>query len=203
MKLRRLNQFTAMILKVMSTLRCIKTQTDWNEIIIWSSSFSFLFAVQSINPHKFAIQISTEEYDVETESNGLACQLVFTYTEKYPDTAPLVEIENAINFEDDFEGKLLEHINETVSDFVVDFFFFFIYQRLLFMENIQLFLQINDNLGIEMIFSLVSSAQEWLNVKWDEYKTEEENRVLKKQREIEEAEQVSQTSKIDNNKLNW
>lgn len=158
--------------------------------------------MQSINPHKFAIQISTEEYDVETESNGLACQLVFTYTEKYPDTAPLVEIENAINFEDDFEGKLLEHINETVSDFVVDFFFFFIYQRLLFMENIQLFLQINDNLGIEMIFSLVSSAQEWLNVKWDEYKTEEENRVLKKQREIEEAEQVSQTSKIDNNKLN-
>lgn len=68
----------------------------------------------STGPHKFGIQISTEDYDAETESNGLACQLVFTYTEKYPDTAPIVEIENPVNFEDDFEEKLLKHIAETV-----------------------------------------------------------------------------------------
>lgn len=68
----------------------------------------------STSPHKFGIQISTEEYDAETESNGLACQLVFSYTEKYPDTEPLVEIENAINFEDEYEEKLLEHIKESV-----------------------------------------------------------------------------------------
>lgn len=65
-------------------------------------------------PHKFNIRISTEEYDGETESNGLACQLVFTYTEKYPDTEPLVEVENPVNFEDDYEEKLLEHVKETV-----------------------------------------------------------------------------------------
>lgn len=41
-----------------------------------------------------------------------------------------------------------------------------------------------------MIFSLVSSAQEWLNVKWDEFKKEEENREQKKLKELEEAEQV-------------
>lgn len=41
-----------------------------------------------------------------------------------------------------------------------------------------------------MIFSLVSSAQEWLNVKWDDFKKEEEARVQQKQKEIEEAEQV-------------
>lgn len=41
-----------------------------------------------------------------------------------------------------------------------------------------------------MIFSLVSSAQEWLNVKWDDFKKEEENRAEEKLREIEEAEQV-------------
>lgn len=73
-----------------------------------------LFTVLSTSPHKFNITISTEEYDAETESNGLSCQLVFTYTEKYPDTAPEVEIENAINFEDDYEEKLLEHVKETV-----------------------------------------------------------------------------------------
>lgn len=70
----------------------------------------------STSPHKFNIAIRTEEYDTETESNGLACQLVFTYTEKYPDTAPLVEIEDAVNFEDDYEEKLLEHIKETVRE---------------------------------------------------------------------------------------
>lgn len=47
-----------------------------------------------------------------------------------------------------------------------------------------------------MIFSLVSSAQEWLNVQWDNFKKEEENRILEKQKELEEAEQVSVTKKI-------
>lgn len=53
------------------------------------------------------------------------------------------------------------------------------------------FVQITENLGIEMIFSLVSSAQEWLNVKWDDFKKEEENRAQQKQKELEEAERVS------------
>lgn len=150
---------------------------------------TIFLAVQSKNPHKFAIQISTEEYDAETESNGLGCQLVFTYTEKYPDTAPLVEIENPINFEDDFEGKLLKHINETVSNA------HWVCKngdpQSFKLNNHVVFVQITENLGIEMIFSLVSSAQEWLNVKWDEYKKEEENRAQEKLREFEEAEQVS------------
>lgn len=41
-----------------------------------------------------------------------------------------------------------------------------------------------------MIFSLVSSAQEWLNVKWDEHKKEIENKELEKVKAFEEAEQV-------------
>ena len=40
---------------------------------------------------------------------------MFTYTAKYPDTAPLVEIEESINFESKYEERLLEHINETVT----------------------------------------------------------------------------------------
>lgn len=42
-----------------------------------------------------------------------------------------------------------------------------------------------------MIFSLVSSAQEWLNVKWDDNKREEEARALQKLKELEEVERVS------------
>lgn len=66
--------------------------------------------------HKFKIAISTEEYNAEDEDNGLSCQLVFTYTDKYPDTAPLVEIEDSVNFDDGYESKLLEHVQETVRN---------------------------------------------------------------------------------------
>lgn len=47
-----------------------------------------------------------------------------------------------------------------------------------------------------MIFSLVSSAQEWLNVKWDEHKKEIENKELEKVKAFEEAEQVKNTESI-------
>ncbi|XP_055322644.1 RWD domain-containing protein 1 [Sitodiplosis mosellana] len=136
------------------------TEDQANEVEALESIYCDDIEVLDRAPHKFNINISTEEYDAETESNGLSCQLVFTYTTKYPDTAPEVEIENAVNFEDDYEEKLLEHIKETI----------------------------NENLGLEMIFSLVSSAQEWLNVKWDDFKKEEENRAEQKLKEIEEAE---------------
>lgn len=45
-----------------------------------------------------------------------------------------------------------------------------------------------------MIFSLVSSAQEWLNVKWDDHKREEDTRTQRKLKELEEAERVSTCS---------
>lgn len=51
--------------------------------------------------------------------------------------------------------------------------------------------QIAENLGIEMVFSLVSSAQEWLNQRWDEHKADEENQRLAKVQAYEEAERVS------------
>lgn len=42
-----------------------------------------------------------------------------------------------------------------------------------------------------MIFTLVSSAQEWLNVKFDELKKLREEESMKKQKEFEEAERVT------------
>lgn len=66
------------------------------------------------DPHKFKILISTEEFNADEDSKGLACRLLFTYPEKYPDAAPLVEIEDPVNFEDGYESKLVEHVNETV-----------------------------------------------------------------------------------------
>ncbi|XP_055315979.1 uncharacterized protein LOC129575860 [Sitodiplosis mosellana] len=97
--------------------------------------------VLSRDPYKFKITISSEGYNVETKSNGLSCQLVFTYTEKYPDASPEVEIENAVNFKDDYNEKLLKHIKETI----------------------------NENLGTEMISLLINTAQNWLNLQFGGY----------------------------------
>lgn len=72
-----------------------------------------------------------------------------------------MEIQNE-NFEKDYTEGLLEYLNE----------------------------QIKENIGMVMVFTLVSSAQEWLNEKWDEIKKQKEDEVLKKRKEEEEAERV-------------
>lgn len=48
----------------------------------------------------------------------------------------------------------------------------------------------NENLGMVMIFTLVSAGQEWLNEKWDNIKKEREEKVQAKIKADEEAEQV-------------
>ncbi|KAI5637420.1 RWD domain-containing protein [Phthorimaea operculella] len=109
--------------------------------------------------HKFSIPIKSEGFD---DGDGLACQLVFTYTAKYPDEVPIIEIENEENFDDVIETKeLLDHLYE----------------------------QAKENFGMVMVFTLVSAGQEWLNEKWDKIKQEREAKILAKLKADEEAEQ--------------
>ncbi|XP_035780223.1 RWD domain-containing protein 1-like [Anopheles albimanus] len=131
-----------------------------NEIEALDSIYCGELEVEQTEPHKFRLPIATTEYDAEVETEGLSCKLLFTYTEKYPDTAPLVEIEDPENFQDGYEQELLEHIHKTIE----------------------------ENLGIEMIFSLVSSAQEWLNVKYDELKNAAESAKEEAKRKVDEEE---------------
>ncbi|KAF2885529.1 hypothetical protein ILUMI_20679 [Ignelater luminosus] len=109
--------------------------------------------------HKFSIPIRSEEYNADVES-GLACDLVFTYTAKYPDEQPVIELEEPINIEEHHQKELLAHLDE----------------------------QAKENLGMVMIFTLVSSAQEWLNVKWDDIKKRQDEEKLRKEKELEELE---------------
>lgn len=55
-------------------------------------------------------------------------------------------MEDEENFSDDCASQLLAHIDTVIA----------------------------ENSGIEMVFPIVSSAQEWLNVKWDQHQEEEE-----------------------------
>ncbi|CAL7937480.1 unnamed protein product [Xylocopa violacea] len=109
--------------------------------------------------YTFAIPIKTEEYEPDT-GNGLSCRLEFTYTAKYPDEPLLISIEEHENFEEGGEKQLKEHLAE----------------------------QMNENLGMVMVFTLVSAAQEWLNVQWDKIKFKREENAAKKRKEEEEAE---------------
>uniref|UniRef100_A0A6M2DIF8 Putative rwd domain protein n=1 Tax=Xenopsylla cheopis TaxID=163159 RepID=A0A6M2DIF8_XENCH len=109
--------------------------------------------------HKFKIPIKSEEYTIESPE-GLACSLIFTYTKTYPDTPPEIDIEDTENFEDVNENDLKQHILE----------------------------EANNNLGMVMIFTLVSTGQEWLNVQWDNLKREREEGIIRKREAEEEAE---------------
>ena len=126
--------------------------------ILFLDLFTLVLAKDPV--HKFKIPIATEEYDKEQCENGLACFLVFTYTPTYPDEAPLVEIDEPVNFEDGYEKRLLEHIQQSIEEYI----------------------------GMEMIFSLVSTAQEWLNERWDDHKKAQEEERERKLLEVEEAE---------------
>jgi len=56
--------------------------------------------------------------------------------------------------------------------------------------KVHLLEQMNENLGMVMVFTLVSAAQEWLNVQWDKIKLKREETAAQKLREEEEAERV-------------
>lgn len=109
--------------------------------------------------HKFSIPIKSEQYDADTE-NGLSCNLIFTYTTKYPEESPCIEIEDAINLDDKHQQEILEYLEE----------------------------QAKENIGMVVIFTLVSAAQEWLNSKWDDIKNFQDEEKVRKEKELEELE---------------
>lgn len=56
--------------------------------------------------------IKSEGYD---DGEGLACRLTFTYTSKYPDELPVIEIDNEDNFDEVIStDSLLEYLMEQV-----------------------------------------------------------------------------------------
>ncbi|KAG7190949.1 hypothetical protein KM043_007000 [Ampulex compressa] len=131
-----------------------------NEIEALESIYCGELEILATEPlYAFAIPIKTSEYEPES-NNGLSCRLEFTYTSKYPEEPLLISIEEQENFEDGSDEELKEHLAE----------------------------QMNENLGMVMVFTLVSAAQEWLNVQWDKIKLKREERAAEKLRAEEEAE---------------
>lgn len=81
---------------------------------IWYVACTLILVLGSSPHHKFIISIKSEEYEPDTD-NGLTCKLKFSYTAKYPEEAPEVEICDSENFEEEDESLLKEHIIQQVG----------------------------------------------------------------------------------------
>ncbi|CAK9795909.1 RWD domain-containing protein 1 [Anthophora plagiata] len=131
-----------------------------NELEALESIYCGELEILGVEPvYTFSIRINTEGYEPDT-GNGLSCRLEFTYTAKYPDEPLIIVIDECENFEKQDAEKLKAHLTE----------------------------QMNENLGMVMVFTLVSAAKEWLNVQWDRIKFKREESAAKKLKEEEEAE---------------
>lgn len=86
--------------------------------------------------------------------------LKFTYVEKYPDEPPLWEIHSQENLEDSDAQDVLQLLQQ----------------------------QAEENLGMVMIFTLVTAVQEKLNEIVDQIKSRQEEEKRRKEKELEEAE---------------
>uniref|UniRef100_A0A023F8B3 RWD domain-containing protein n=1 Tax=Triatoma infestans TaxID=30076 RepID=A0A023F8B3_TRIIF len=111
----------------------------------------------SIPYHAFAIPIKSDDY--EEGVSGIRCRLRFDYTSLYPEEVPIIDIEDVENLELEDMEELKGHLLQ----------------------------QAQENIGTVMIFTLVSAAQEWINLKSDDVRIQKiKHDEEKKLREEEE-----------------
>ncbi|XP_029959412.1 RWD domain-containing protein 1 isoform X2 [Salarias fasciatus] len=130
-----------------------------NELEALQSIYPDSFTVLSENPSCFTITVTS---DAGQDGEIVETTLRFTYTEEYPDQAPLYEIQSQENLEDGDMQEVLTLLQQ----------------------------QAEENLGMVMIFTLVTAVQEKLNQMVDLMKNRKEEEKLRKEREAEEAEKV-------------
>nr|CAG4641259.1 EOG090X0F6V [Eulimnadia texana] len=103
--------------------------------------------------HEFTINVKSEEHGGENEVQ-YACKLKFVYTKTYPEEPPVIDVLDEEGMDDEQALRLKEHLEKEAE----------------------------DNLGMVMVFTLVSSANEWL----------EKERVAEIQRKEDEKERLKQ-----------
>ncbi|XP_035230629.1 RWD domain-containing protein 1-like [Stegodyphus dumicola] len=126
-------------------------------------------ALESIYPNELKILSDTPNYvftvDIRTEplkndpEEYMAVSLKFSYVPSYPDEAPLIEVADSENLSDEDSTDLLS-----------------------FLEG-----KVEENIGMVVVFTLVSEASEWLNKRLQDgilqRKEEEELRIKKLEEE--------------------
>ncbi|XP_062394215.1 RWD domain-containing protein 1 [Sardina pilchardus] len=126
-----------------------------------------LEAIESIYPDSYTVLSEnpasftiTVTSEAGENDETVEVTLKFTYVEKYPDEPPLWEIHAQENLEDSDAEEVLSLLQQ----------------------------QAEENLGMVMIFTLVTAVQEKLNEIVDQIKSREEEARLQAEKELEEAE---------------
>lgn len=147
-----------------------------NEIEAIQSIYPQEYNEISSNPRCFSIEVKTEDYGEDSE-DGAMCEVKFTFTECYPDEVPYLEIVRYANIDDEDKRELEDYLQSQAS----------------------------ENIGMVMVFTLVSALQEQLNVQIDERKRrhEEEQTRIKEEKEKEEKAKFEGTRLTVQSFLDW
>lgn len=128
-----------------------------------------LEAIESIYPDSYTVLSDdptsftiTVTSDADENGEIVEATLKFTYVEKYPDEPPLWEIHSQENLEDNDAEDILTLLQQ----------------------------QAEENMGMVMIFTLVTAVQEKLNEIVDMMKNRREEEKQRREAELEEAEKV-------------
>ncbi|XP_066277938.1 RWD domain-containing protein 1-like isoform X2 [Branchiostoma lanceolatum] len=130
-----------------------------NEIEALESIYPDIFEILETEPHCFKLSVLTETDSYE-ECDPLGVDLQFTYVPTYPDAPPDMEVLSPQNLTDEDVRNIQELLQQ----------------------------QAEENLGMVMVFTLVSAVQERLSELVEEKKKQAEEDRERKQREDEEKE---------------
>ena len=152
-------------------------QEQKDEIEAIESIYSEEIDILGDSPHRFTIPVKTAEYDDEDSDEGMMTLLMFTFPDTYPDLAPEIDVEECEGIDDD----VLEEYKEALMKVA------------------------EENLGMAMVFTIVSAGIEWLGEKNDQLKreAEEEKARLKELEEEEERKKLEGTKVTIESFLAW
>jgi len=152
-------------------------QEQKDEIEAIESIYSEEIDILCDNPFRFTIPVKTSEYDDEESDEGMFTLLKFSFPDTYPDVAPEIDIEDDDGIDDD----VLEEFKSALLAVA------------------------EENLGMAMVFTIVSAGIEWLGEKNDQLKreAEEEKQRIKEEEEEEERRKLEGTKVTIESFLAW
>ena len=126
-------------------------------------------------PKCFEIIVASEHH--EDNDIKFSASIQFTYVENYPDEAPSIEVKPLEGLKDSQIDDLQKFLNEKVE----------------------------ENLGVVMVFTLISETQEYLNEAVEAEKKSQEEEKLRKIKEAEKAElaKITGTPVTYENFMTW
>ena len=144
-------------------------QEQRDELEAIESIYSEEISIMCDDPIKFTIPVKTAEYDDEESDEGMMTLLKFSFPDTYPDVVPEIDIEESDGIEDDILDEFKQSLIQSAE----------------------------ENIGMAMVFTIVSAGIEWLGEKNDQLKREAEEEKAR----IKELEEEEERKKLEGTKV--